>query len=62
MTLFTSELSRYASLIESSLSYTIPQTLEHYGEDMRKSQIHSFILQGGKRLRPALAMMMADEL
>ena len=62
MTLFTSELSRYASLIESSLNYTIPQTLEHYGEDMRKSQIHSFILQGGKRLRPALAMMMADEL
>lgn len=62
MTLFTSELSRYASLIEASLQYTIPQTLQHYGNDMRKSSIHSFILQGGKRLRPALAMMMADEL
>lgn len=29
---------------------------------MRKRQTHAFVLQGGKRLRPALAMMMADEL
>ena len=29
---------------------------------MRKQQIHSFVLQWWKRLRPALAMIMADEL
>ena len=62
MTLFTSELQRYAQRIESSLQYTMPQTLPSYGDDLRKTQIQSFVLQGGKRLRPALAMMMADEL
>jgi len=61
MSLFKSELQRYASLIEWSLQYTIPQTLWVYGDDMRKHQIHSFVLQWGKRLRPALAMIMADE-
>ncbi len=62
MSLFKTELIRYASLIESSLQHTIPQTITSYGDDMRKRQIHSFVLQWGKRLRPALAMMMADEL
>lgn len=46
MTLFTSELQRYAKHIESSLQYTISQTLEQYKDDIRKYQIHSFILQG----------------
>ena len=62
MFLFTTELQRYAALVEGSLQHTMLQTLEEYGEDTRKKQIHSFVLQGGKRLRPALAMMMADEL
>lgn len=62
MSLFKTELQRYASLIESSLQHTIPCTLSEYGDDIRKHQIHLFVLQGGKRLRPALAMMMADEL
>lgn len=62
MSLFKSELQRYASLVESSLQHTIPHTLSSYGDDMRKRQTHAFVLQGGKRLRPALAMMMADEL
>ena len=44
------------------MQHTMPQTLDEYGDDMRKRQIHSFVLQGGKRLRPALAMIMADEL
>ena len=60
--LFKTELSRYASLVESSLQHTIPQTLAEYGDDLRKRQMHDFVLQGGKRLRPVLAMMMADEL
>jgi len=62
MSLFKTELQRHASLIESSLQHTIPCTLSEYGDDIRKHQIHLFVLQGGKRLRPALAMMMADEL
>lgn len=62
MSLFKLELQRYASLIEWSLQHTIPQTLGEYGNDIRKNQTHAFVLQGGKRLRPALAMMMADEL
>lgn len=62
MSLFKSELQRYAALIEWSLQHNIPQTLTEYWEDIRKKQIHSFVLQWGKRLRPALAMMMADEL
>lgn len=62
MSLFKTELQRYASLIEWSLQHVIPQTLWNYGDDMRKHQIHSFVLQWGKRLRPALAMIMADEL
>lgn len=62
MSLFTSELQRYSALVEWSMQHTMPQTLGYYGEDMRKQTIHSFVLQWGKRLRPALAMMMADEL
>lgn len=62
MSLFKSELQRYAALIEASLQHSIPLTLQEYGDDMRKIQTQSFVLQGWKRLRPALAMMMADEL
>ena len=62
MSLFTSELQKYASLVEASLQHTMPNTLTSYGDDMRKQQTQSFVLQWGKRLRPALAMMMADEL
>lgn len=62
MFLFTSELKRYAALVEASLQHSMGKTLEEYNDDMRKEQIDSFVLQGGKRLRPALAMMMADEL
>ncbi len=62
MSLFKQELQRYASLVESSLQHHIPQSLSEYGNDNRRQNIHSFVLQGGKRLRPALAMMMADEL
>lgn len=62
MSLFKTELQKYASLIEGSLQHTMPNTLSSYGEDFRKEHTQSFVLQGGKRLRPALAMMMADEL
>ena len=62
MSLFKSELARYVSYIESHLSHHIPATLTSYGDDTRKDQIHAFVLTWGKRLRPALAMMMADEL
>ena len=36
MSLFQSELSRYANLIESSLQNTIPNTLTNYGEFLEK--------------------------
>lgn len=62
MSLFKTELQRYASFIESALEHTIPSTLADYGDDMRKQEMHRFVLSWGKRLRPVLAMMMADEL
>ena len=45
MSLFKSELSRYASMVESSLQHTIPNTLSEYGSDARKTQVQSFVLQ-----------------
>jgi geranylgeranyl diphosphate synthase type I len=62
MSLSKQELSRYASFVERYLEHYIPTTITHYGDDLRKRQMHNFVLQWGKRLRPALAMMMADEL
>lgn len=62
MSLFKIELQRYTSLVESNLQHSIPLTLVEYGDDLRKRQMHSFVLQWGKRLRPVLAMIMADEL
>ena len=45
MSLFTSELQKYASLVEASLQHTMPNTLTSYGDDMRKQQTQSFVLQ-----------------
>ncbi len=62
MGVFQKELSKYSIIIEETLANTIPNTLFSYWSDIWKDSLHQFILHGWKRLRPILAMIMANEL
>ena len=62
MNQFLIQLKEHAQIIEQSLQDYLPSTLPGYSDKFRKEHIHSFVIHGGKRLRPALAMMMAQEL
>lgn len=61
MNTFIQQLQYYQPLIEDKLHQILEPTLQNYQATTRKQQIHDFVLHGGKRLRPILALLLANE-
>lgn len=60
---FKTLLTHYRTIIDTELQTSLPTYFQRYDHQTpRTSKTCDFVTQGGKRIRPVLAMMYAKEL